>query len=134
MNFPTNRNEILPWALSGWRLITLLVLVLAIVGLIFWAFSGDGGKGEKLKANEDIDAGKNAVISNLLANKEKEVNATVNEAQKANANLANAILRDSNTFSGNGDDAENAFCSRFCRDSSCAEWRQKHPEFNCPAR
>lgn len=128
MNLPANKSEIIPWLLSGWRLIVLLGAVLVIGLLIWWAYSGGGKDETPYIANIGVDNGKNAVIANQITNQEQVVNNAENIANQANANLANSILRDSNSFSSNSDDADNAFCSRFPCDSSCARWRQSHPQ------
>lgn len=109
MNFPTNVNEILPWTLSGWRLMTLLVSLLFLMVLIFWAYSG--GKSEiPLITNIGVDQGKNSIQANLVTNKEKEVNNAANVTNGAINALNNSISRPSNQFDGNRAN------DRYCRD------------------
>lgn len=115
-----------PYKPTTWKLI-ILGSALVLLAIIIWAYSGGKPKDETpLIVNQGIDQGKNAIVGNLIANEEKVVvNAEIN-ANKANANLANSVQRDSNVFSGNGFDADDAFCSRFPKDSSCADWRKRH--------
>lgn len=124
-----NPSEILPWLFSGWRLIPLLVLALVIGGLIWWAYSGDSNSEHERKdaVNIGIDIGKNAIQSNLIANGEESLKNAEIKANRANANLANSLQRDSNEFSGNDADIDDDFCSHYPRDSTCAEWRVRHP-------
>lgn len=101
-----------------------LALVLILVG--WYLFFGGKSGTDELEDQISGQKGVNAVIVNQIANQEGVVNNAETIANQANGNLANSIRRDSNTFSGNWLDADNAFCSRFPDDSSCREWRLRN--------
>lgn len=101
-----------------------LALVLILVG--WYLFFGGKSGTDELEDKISEQRGVNAVITNQIANQEGVVNNAEQVANQANGNLANSIKRDSNLFSGNWLDADNAFCSRFSDDSSCREWRLRN--------
>lgn len=103
-----------------------LVTVLIIIGLIFWAFSGNRtDKERKLDANIGVSNGVNAVVTNLVTNQTAVVNQAANNSQVAVNNLGMSVNKDSSSF--NGVNATDQFCRDFCKDSSCVEWRKTHP-------
>lgn len=71
-------------------------------------------------------------IANVLANAKANVNAEVqrheNNSNLARRDLDNSVRRDSNAFAG---DPEDKYCRRFCLDSTCIDWRKRHPGFAC---
>jgi hypothetical protein len=72
--------------------------------------------------------------ANVLGNAKTNAKSEVTNAQKntntANGDLLNSIRRDSGDFPNVGDAGrEDRFCSNFCHDSTCFEWRKTH---RCP--
>lgn len=90
--------------------------IVLIIALIWWAFSS-GPSEIPIITNIGVDQGKNAVIGNLVANQEKNVNKLANTTNQAVNDVGNSINRDSSTF--NGDGAGDRFCRDFPLDSSC---------------
>lgn len=107
----------------------VLALILIIGGLIWWAVeSGRSGKIEDLNANINQLKGVNAVVTNQKIEVQNEVNQAANISNQAAANFNQSVNRDSSEFTGNSTDR---FCARFCRDSTCVEWRKQNPG-KCP--
>lgn len=107
-----------------------LVIVLAIVCLIFWAYSDNTKKEGELIGNVGVANGKNAVIGNLVINAEKDVNNAANNTNQAVNNYRESVNRDSSEFGSSG--SEHRFCTRWPCDSTCREWRKRNePNLIC---
>jgi hypothetical protein len=114
---------------KGAVIVTALVVVLAVIALIFWAYSGGSKKEGKLIGNIGVATGENVIVGNLVVNTEKEVNNAANNSRQGEVNFNRAVNRDSNEYHG---DSTNAFCERFPCDSTCAGWRKyRRPNLVC---
>jgi hypothetical protein len=102
-----------------WLIIGGLIAALITIGLLWWAYSGDGVSEHERKdaVNIGIDIGKNAVQANLMVNQEKEVNNAANQSNQAGNALNRSVDRDSSTFNGNS--SGDRFCRDFPDDSTC---------------
>lgn len=112
-----------------WYLVLLFFLLVGIGAYV------DGCRREsREKKIERIGANitEQQTVANVLANEKTEIREEVNR-NETNSNTArrdfdSSRRTDSGAFSGN---AEDKFCRKFCSDSSCYEWRKRHPGYAC---
>ncbi|MBK8810736.1 MAG: hypothetical protein IPN69_08405 [Acidobacteria bacterium] len=116
----------LAFAVKYWYLIVALVLFIVIGGYI------QSCRRDSLEKKIDRIEGnitEQNVIGNILANEKANINGEVNRSEQntnnARRDLDNSRRTDSGVFTGNSEDK---FCRKFPNDSSCFEWRKRHPE------
>lgn len=112
------------------RIFTALIAIAAVLLLLFVIRFSSCGTPDNQKIKEEII--KDKIEANVLSNTKKEiennVNKSANSSNNALDNFNKVLKKDSNAFKGN---AEDKYCTKFCPDSTCRNWRLAHPEFIC---
>ena len=123
----------LAWIITHYRLLAIiagLFIVLIVIEQIGSCRQANEQKRIE-KLNKEII--EQQTITNIKLAEQANIEVEVKDA-KANTNQAGnnfnkSLKKDSSAFDSSA--AEDKYCSRWCEDSSCRDWRLKHPGFTC---
>lgn len=104
--------------------IVALLVFLALLGYFLWQrhkIDQLQQQVEQEQLNRRLDEVNR--ITNQIQEKEKEGNVLSNNTNNADTGRRDVDRRQSNSFTGN---SELQFCSKFCWDDSCANYRRVH--------
>jgi hypothetical protein len=115
--------------IDNWRVVVPVAAgAIIVLWLLGWAFCSPAPIDKDKIIEKKIE-------SNILGNQANEVrNATnelANNSNQALNNFNEVLNKDSSSY--NGSEAERKFCTNphFCNDSSCVDFRRRHPEVIC---
>ena len=113
-----------------WYLVAALVVVIVAGAMIdSCRQSSREKKIDQIEANITEKQVESRILTNQKANIAVEVETNENNSNIARADLDNSRRTDSGVFAGT--DPEDKFCRKFCLDSTCFEWRKRHPDAVC---
>lgn len=108
------------WIGAHWYVIAAVLIGIAVLIFVGFVNSCFERREEKKIANTKTNITVGKIESNIAANEVKNAETNTNNAA---VNFNRSVRTDSNQYTGAN--ADDKFCRRYPRDSTCAEWRRR---------